>query len=391
MIKIFKYSTLAIFATLVVNTAAFSQETQTRVIDEVIAQVNNSVITLSSVRREMKNAIQSLVQQGKKPDEAQKIVDEKQGELIANLINEQLLVDKAKEIGLDNDVENMINQKIAEIMKEMGAKSVDAVYAEMERAGLKPDEVKDTWRRQIIREQVIQRDLQAKLYWGFTGKELQDYYDKHKEQFTKPETVSFSELFLGFAGRDEAAVRQKSSDLYKVLKAGGDWAQIVKENGDPGAVTQGVGKAEKVKVSELPQLIRAPLASIKVGDYTGPVEIKDLGVVILKVDEREQAGNESVFNENAVRLAMMTERFPEEQKKYMAKLRKDGYIEINKEYRPLVSPALRADEPLETPKKVTKDENSVKPAPAKNSKNGKESKAGEASSTNENPAQKPGT
>ena len=38
--------------------------------------------------------------------------------------------------------------------------------------------------------------------------ELRDYYDKHKDKFTTPETVSISELFLGFAGRDEAAVRE---------------------------------------------------------------------------------------------------------------------------------------------------------------------------------------
>ena len=69
-----------------------------------------------------------------------------------------------------------------------------------------------------------------------------------------------------------------------------------------------------------------------------------MGVVILKVDAREQASSESVYNENAVRLAMMTERFPTEQKKYMARLRKEGYIEIKDAYRPLVSPILYADE-----------------------------------------------
>jgi len=342
--KKFIYSLLSAIALGAFALAASAQETQTRVVDEVIAVVNNSAITLSAVKRESKGAVESLVQEGRNRDEAQRMVDEKQGELIANLINEQLLVDKAKDLGLETEIENLVNQRLAEIMKQMGAKTVDAVYAEMEKTGLNSNEIKENWRRQFIKDQVIQRDVQAKLYWGFNGKELKDYYEKHKDKFTKPETVSFSELFLGFAGRDEAAVRTKSSELYKQLKAGGDWAKIVKENSDAGAVTQGLGNVEKAKVSELPQLIAGPLHDVKPGDVTGPFEIKDMGVVILKVDEREQASSESVYNENAVRLAMMTERFPGEQKKYMARLRKEGYIEIKDAYRPLVSPILYADE-----------------------------------------------
>jgi peptidyl-prolyl cis-trans isomerase SurA len=378
MIKILKYSTLACLAVFASASAALSQETQIRVVDEVVAQVNGNVINLSAVRREMKNAIQSLVQDGKKPEEARALVEGKQAELIANLINEQLLMDKAKDLGLDSEIDNMVNQKLADIMKQIGAKTVDAVYTEMERQGVKPDEVKENWRRELVKQQVIQRDVQAKLYWSFSDKELHDYYDKHKDQFTKPETVSFSELFLGFAGRDEAAVRQKSSDLYKVLKAGGDWAKIVKENGDPGAITQGTGKVEKAKINDLPTLVRPALAGIKAGDYTGPFEIKDIGIVILKVDEREDASSESVFNESAVRLALMTERFPDQQKKYMAKLHRDGFIEINRDYKPLVSPALYADERSEN----TTTEKSEKPADAaaKGTKSSKDGAAPESSS-----------
>lgn len=341
------YPLLSILALLCAAGAVSAQETQTRVVDEVVAQVNNSVITLSGVKRETKNAVDSLVQEGKKRDEAQKMVDEKQGELIASLINEQLLIDKAKEIGLDSEIESLVNQRLAEIMKQMGAKTVEAVYAEMERNGLSPNDVKETWRKQFIKEQVIQREVQAKVYWGFNGKELKDYYEKHKEKFTKPETVSFSELFLGFAGRDETAVREKAKQLYAQLKAGGDWAKIVKDNADTGVVTQGAGSADKVKVADLPVLVAEPIKGLKVGEITYPFEIKDMGVVMLKVNEREQASSESVYNENAVRMAMMTERAPDEQKKFMAKLRREGYIEISKDYRPLVSPILFADERTE--------------------------------------------
>ena len=342
-----------IFTALFLTTlgvSAYAQETQTRVVDEVVAQVNDGVITLSRIKREIKGIVDSEVQQGKKREDAQKMVDEKQGELIANLINEELLIQKAKEMGLDSEIEAGLNQRLTDIMKQYNLKTVDALYAEMEKQGVDPKELKDTWRKQSTRDAVLQRELQQKIYWGLNGKELKDYYESHKSKFSTPESVSISELFLGFAGRDEAAVRTKATQLIAQLKAGGDWAKIVKENTDPGVITQGTGKAEKLKVSDLVEALSKPLKGVKVGEYTDPFELDQLGIAILKVDAREQASAESVFDENAVRLAMMNERMPVEQKKFFSKLRADAYIKISETYRPIVSPILFADERTEKTK-----------------------------------------
>jgi len=51
-----------------------------------------------------------------------------------------------------------------------------------------------------------------------------------------------------------------------------------------------------------------------------------------------------VFDENTVRLAYMAEKMPDEQKKFMSKVRDDSYIKISDTYRPLVAPILFADE-----------------------------------------------
>ena len=54
-----------------------AQESEERVVDEVVAQVNDGVITLSRVNREMKNIVESEVQQGKDRAATQKLVQEK--------------------------------------------------------------------------------------------------------------------------------------------------------------------------------------------------------------------------------------------------------------------------------------------------------------------------
>jgi len=87
--------------------------------------------------------------------------------------------------------------------------------------------------------------------------------------------------------------------------------------------------------------------------------VDDIGIEILRVDERTAAGNESQFDDDAVRRAMLEGNFPDAIKKYMAKLREDSYIKINETYRPIVSPLLFADERKETSVKNEKPEQSV--------------------------------
>ena len=326
-----------VFAAAAVN----AQETQERVVDEVVAQVNDGVITLSRVNREAKGIIDASVRQGKTRADAEKDVADKRGEMIANLIHEELIVQKAKELGYERDIDETVNRRFTEIMKQYNMKTLDALYQEMERAGENPQEIREIWKKQATRDIIIQKEVQSKLYWGVSSKEIKDYYEKNKAKFTKPETVTVSEIFLGYAGRDEAAVRAKADQFVKDLRAGADFDKLAKENSDPPVVTE---NGNKLRAADLSPLLTNALKDVKVGGYTDPIPAEQVGVLILKVDAREKASSESYFDENAVRLAITMEKAPEESKKFLASLRSDAYIKLSDNYRPLVSPILFSEE-----------------------------------------------
>jgi len=328
--------------------SASAQESEVKVVDEVVAQVNEGVLTLSRIRREMKVIVDTYVTEGKSREEAQKIVNDKQPELIVNLINEELIMQKAKELGLEAEIEAGINQRFLEIMKQQNIKNLDTLYAEMEKGGLNPDEVREGWRKQAAREAVIRKEVHSKVYWDATTKELTDYYEKNKGKFTKPETITISEIFLSFAGKTEAAVRQKAADLVAQLKAGADFAKLAAENSDRKTPPQ------TVNVAELDEKYVKILKDIKAGGTSDPIEVDQVGINILRVDERSQASSESKFNEGQVRLALMQERAPDAQKKFMTTLREDSYIKLSDSYRPLVAPILFAEERNATKPKTDK-------------------------------------
>lgn len=322
------------------NLVIVAQESEEVVVDQVIAVVNDGVITLSRIKRESQNAIDSLVQEGKSQEEARNLVESKKGELIANLINEELLMQRAKEIGIESDVEALINQRLTEIMKQQNIKTLDVLYKEMERAGVNPQDFRENMRLNFLRDLVIEREVYGRMYWSMTAKEIKDYYEKNKGKFTKPETITVSEIFLGFAGRDEAEVREKAKRIVAQARSGVDFEKLVLENSDRPDVAQTKGKLGTATFDEISdEKYKAVLKDLKVGGVTEPIEIVE-GIQIFRVDDRTKASSESVFDEGAVRRAIAIERFPEERRKYMVKLREDAYIKINDAYRPIVAPVL---------------------------------------------------
>jgi len=345
--KTVKYINSAIFiiAILVVaNAAAFAQESEAKVVDEVVAQVNESVVTLSQIKREMKEAVDSFVKEGKTPEQAKAEIEGKQGELIASLINEELILQKGKELnGVEADVEAQINGRFLEIMKQQNIKSLDALYKAMEASGVEPQGVREVWRKQITKDIVLQREVDSRVYFGLTPKEVKSYYEANKAKFTKPETISISEIFLSFAGRVEAAVREKAKSLLVELRSGGDFAALAVENSDRPNVKENKGKAGTLNVKDLDKVFAEPLKNVKVGGITELIEMTE-GIEILRVDARTNASSESFFDETEVRKAMAFEKLPNERKKYMTTLREDAYIKISENYRPMVSPILFADD-----------------------------------------------
>lgn len=319
--------------------STFAQENEAQVIDEVVAQVNDGVITLSQVKRETKNAIEGMVQQGKTPEAAKAELDAKQGELIANIINEELLLQKGKELGVENDVEAEVNRQFIAIMKEQGLKSLEALYDAMRKAGVNPDDVRENYRRKITKDMVLQNEVDRKVYLSFASSEIKKYYEEHKDKLIKPETVTLSEIFLNYAGRDQDAQKAKAYELVSKLRNGADFAQLAVENSDRPEVKTDKGKVNGTwtieQIKGISEKFVEPIQKAKAGSVTDPIMMDD-GIEIFRVDERKEANNE--FDENTVRGAMTYDKLPEARKKFFAELRKESFVKVAENYRALVMP-----------------------------------------------------
>jgi peptidyl-prolyl cis-trans isomerase SurA len=324
--------------------SVLAQEGELQVVDEVIAQINDDVITLSMLKRESKERLESLKQGGMPEQQAAEEVSKRQAELIATLVNEALLLQKGKEMDLASEVEAEVNRRMYEVAKEQGIPSIEKLEAAMRENGISPEDTRRTLRVEIMKQQVIQQEVDRKIFFGLTMDELKKYFQAHPEKFKKPETVSISEIFLSAAGKNDAEVKARALELVRQLRAGADFGALASANSEreQNGVRLGPQNKGKVGTFEVPNLredIATAIKNVAVAGVSEPLHGND-GYQILRVDERTAGSDTPTFNENQVREAITIERTPKAREDYLKTLRDDAYIKLSKDYVATVGPLL---------------------------------------------------
>ncbi len=332
---------VAMVACLCLPSLARAQEGEPVVVDEVIAQVNDGVVTLSQLKREMKERVDTLKQSGMTEQQANAEVQAHKADLISILISEQLLLQKGKELDLTEKVEAEVNRRMLETAKENGITTMDKLCEAMTQAGLSCDEVRRTLRAEIMKQAVFEGEVDSKLFYGFKPEEVRAYFDAHKDKFLKPETVELSEIFLSLAGKPEADVKARALQLVDQARKGADFCTLATAYTDrPATGGKKPCKVGLFQIVDLRQDLATAVKNVPAGGVSEPLK-SDEGYQILRVDKREAGSNTPTFNDNNVRLAMTSERSPKAHEAYVQKLRDEAFIKVAKDYRESVQPLLK--------------------------------------------------
>jgi parvulin-like peptidyl-prolyl isomerase len=215
----------------------------------------------------------------------------------------------------------------------------------MRREGIDPASIRSTLRVQYMKNAVLSREVDAKLFYGLNTDELKKFYDQHRDQFRKPENVTLSEIFLSLAGKPEAEVRARAAQLLAQARGGADFGTLAASNSERldqngnRIATQNKGVVGALSLPDLkPEFVNA-LKNVPVGGVTEIIRT-DEGFQILRVDARTPASDPKAFDENQVREAITMERRDKERTEYMKNLRKDAYIKLAPEYQATVGPLI---------------------------------------------------
>jgi len=320
------------------------------VVEEIIARINNEIITRTEFSHAREQLKQDIQQQAPAQD-ADKIYSEKQRDILRDLIDQQLLLQKGKDLGISGDTE--LIKRLDEMRKQMNLATMEDLEKAAESQGVSYEEFKQTTRNQIITQRVIGQEVGSHL--SFAKDEVKKFYDEHQADMQQPEQVRLSEILIApkaaappaptsgntgdsapapsQADQDAAlaAAQTKAQDILDQIHKGASFDDLAKKESNGPSAAQG-GDLSYFKRGVLAKELEDRVFALKAGETTDVIRTKQ-GFVILKVAEHQMAGVPTLKEiEPRIQDALYMQKLQPALRAYLTKLREEAYIDIKPGY-----------------------------------------------------------
>ena len=312
-------SMLKVFAALfLVGVAA-----PAKIVDRIVAQVNDDIITLSDLNREMEEVRQQLATQYS-GEQLEQEIKKAEKDLLDALIQEKLLLQKATELGFGANVDIQVTAAVERLRKENNIKDMQDFERALAQQGMTLAGFRERIRRRIITDGLIQEFVGSRI--TLLSTEVERYYKEHAQEFTKPAEVTLSEIIIPVEG-NEGEAEAKANDVRKRAMQGEAFATLASQYSKGPTASKGGGIGTYVTAKLNIEIARA-IAQLKEGDVSTVLKTKE-GFVIYRVDGRKAAAVtplEEVKQEIQTRL--YRQKFNPELQRFVAQLKEDAYIQI---------------------------------------------------------------
>lgn len=304
-----------------------------KTIEEIIARVNNEIITLSEYEKAKETAAEDAKQecQGRcTPEQLQTNVADRQKNTLRDLIDQSLLVQRGKDMGVS--VEADVIKQLDQIRQQNKLGSMEDLEKAVTSEGMNWEDFKNNIRNHILTQKVIGQEVGSHI--NITDDEIQKYYEAHKTEFVRPEQVALREIQVNTQGKsaDELpALKKKAETALKRVQDGEDFGEIAKRYSDSSTKDQG-GYLGTYKRGELAKELEDKVFAMKRNQLTDVLETKQ-GYLILQVLEHYDEGQQSLDKvRNEINEKLYSARMEPAMRNYLKTLREQSYVIIKPGY-----------------------------------------------------------
>jgi peptidyl-prolyl cis-trans isomerase SurA len=318
------------------------------IVDEIIARVNDQIITRSDMEKAKATSLEELKQ--RYPSDWQTRTAKAQTDTLRDLVDQQLLLERGKELGITGETE--VVKRLNTMRQQMGLASIDDLEKEAQKQGVSYEDFKEQIRISVVTQQVIGQEVGGKLH--ISNEDIQDWYNKHQKELEGQEEIGLSEIMVStqpakqnVESKDKQAADQakalpedpakvaeaeaKANQLLEQLKKGAKFDDLAKKSSDGPTAAQG-GTLGAFKRGELARDLEEKTFSLKQGETTGVIRTKQ-GFIILRVTAHRAAGVPPLKDiSDRIREAIYSERLEPAARAYLTKLREQAFIDIKSGY-----------------------------------------------------------
>lgn len=317
----------AIILILLLTATAFAQKT----IEEIVARVNADIILKSELENQQNGLRAELAQRGLQGAQLDQAYAEQSKHILRDLIDQSLLLQQAKDMGINADLE------VIKTMERMRQEYKFGTTEDLEKAivqqGTTLDEFKQNIRTRYLTSQVLSREVYGKVV--ITTEEVRKYYDSNLKEFDRPEGVRVREIAVyteNRAPQDIESQRKKAEDALTALKKGDDFGEVAQKYSEAPTAQEG-GELGFFEKGQLAKPLEDAASNLEKGKFSDILTLP-YGFVIIEVEDKHTGGilpfelAQKEISENI----LWPQRVQPKIREYLTKLRADGFIEVHEPY-----------------------------------------------------------
>jgi peptidyl-prolyl cis-trans isomerase C len=249
---------------------------------EVLVIVNGEEITISEYNDKLKrlSTYEKAMYRG----------EEGHRKFLEALIQQKVMVQKAREMGLDKNEE--VQTKIAALMKEVTER--------------------------VLIEALIKQEILDKVV--VTDEEAKAYYDEHRDEFKDKEKVRIRQIIV--------ATEEEAQAILQELENGADFAELAsRKSNDQGTAKSG-GDSGYIERGMMPAILEKIYFSLKVGEISDAVKTNQ-GYYIVKLEDKKEASIKEFYEvSDDIKSKLTVGKQREEHQKWLRRLEEEAKIEV---------------------------------------------------------------
>jgi parvulin-like peptidyl-prolyl isomerase len=300
----------------------FSPVSFSKILEKIVMRINDDVITQHDLEIQ-ENIIMQEVYRKYKGKDLDKAVRETKDKILENLIDETLLLQKAKELGYDAP-DDRVREVIDAIKKSNGLETDRQLEQALAEEGMTLDLLRESARRRILLDAVKRSEIGARIV--LSDKEVEEYYENHKEEYVEEEQIRLQEIVLTGEGRESGEVEKEANQLYQLILKGSKFPELAIFFSQAPTAEHG-GDMGYLKLGDLSTEVRQVVASLKPGEVSKPIKM-DYGYHILMLVDRKPKTYKPLDKvRDEITLTSKGDKFNDAYAKYIKELRANAFIE----------------------------------------------------------------
>lgn len=293
-------------------------------LDQIVAVVNDDVITKSEFNQSISTAKVQIAQEHL-PMPPDSIL---QKQVLDQLINKKLQLQMAQQAGVeisDDELDKTIGRIAAQ-----NQISVQALYAKLNQDGMRTDDYRSELRDQLTLQKLQQQEVAGKI--TVTPQEVTAFMKSAMWKTNAAKEYHLEDILIPVSDtptpEEIAAARTQAEAVLDKLHQGQNFSQVAQANSGSKNALQG-GDLGWRGLPEIPSAFADHVTHMKAHDIAGPIQTPNGFHILRLAAVRASAADQAAPSRKQIENQLLQQKFEEAVQNWVSRLRSQAFIEMN--------------------------------------------------------------